>query len=105
MTHCDRLSNYHEYHEIPDNVWAQIVPLLPPPKPKKKAGRPRMAERQAMSAVFYLLHTGCQWNALPRSFGAYSTVHGHFKAWRDAGVFAGLRRIGLLPAVERDGFE
>jgi transposase len=28
-----------------------------------------------MSAIFYVLRTGCQWNALPRSLGASSTVH------------------------------
>ena len=41
-------------------------------KKKKKAGRPRMDDRKAMSAIFYVLRTGCQWNALPRSLGASS---------------------------------
>ena len=36
---------------------------------KKKAGRPRMDYRKAMSARFYILRTGCQWNVLPRSLG------------------------------------
>ena len=54
---------------------------------KKKTGQPRMDERKAMSAIFYLLRTGCQWNALPRSLGASSTVHDRFQEWRKAGVF------------------
>lgn len=95
----------HEDYDVPDSLWAQIVPLLPPPKPKKKVGRPRMAERQALRAIFYLLRTGCPWNALPRRLGAYSTVHGHFQAWRAAGVFTALRRAGLLPDTGRDSFE
>ena len=33
-----------------------------------------MDDRKAMSAIFYVLRTGCQWNALPRSLGASSTV-------------------------------
>jgi transposase len=33
-----------------------------------------MDDRRAMSAIFYVLRTGCQWNALPRSLGASSTV-------------------------------
>ena len=94
-------SNYH----LPDALWEQIVPLLPPSKPKKKAGRPRMDTRRAMTAIFYLLRTGCQWNALPRSLGAYSTVHGHFQAWRAAGVFTTLQQAGLLNYEEYQGFE
>ena len=35
-------------------------------KKKKKTGRPRMDDRKAMSAIFYVLRTGCQWKALPR---------------------------------------
>jgi transposase len=39
-----------------------------------RGGRPRMDDRKAMSAIFYVLPTGCQWNAVP-SLGASSTVH------------------------------
>jgi len=92
-------------YRLPDGLWEQIMPLLPPPKPKKKAGRPRMDTRRAMTAIFYRLRTGCQWNALPRSLGAYSTVHGHFQEWRAAGVFTALQQAGLLMADEHQGFE
>ena len=53
-----------------------------------------------MTAIFYLLRTGCQWNALPRSLGAPSTVHDRFQEWQQAGLFAALWRAGLL---EYDG--
>ena len=63
-------------YEIPDVLWHRIVPLLPSPtKKKKKAGRPGMNDRKAMSAIFYVLRTACQWNTLPHSLGASSTVH------------------------------
>ena len=42
-------------------------------KKKKKTGRPRMDDRKAMNAIFYIARTGCQWKALPRSLGASST--------------------------------
>ena len=57
---------------IPDVVWDRIIALLSPSirrRRKKKAGRPRMDDRKAMSAIFYVLRTGCQWNALPRNLG------------------------------------
>ena len=66
----------------------RITPLLPlGNRNKKKAGRPRMNDKKAMSAILYILPTGCQWNALPRSLGASSTVHDRFQEWRKAGVF------------------
>ncbi len=69
---------------IPDVVWDRIIAVLSPSirRRKKEAGRPRMDDRKAMSAIFYVLRTGCQWNALPSS-----TVHDRFQEWRKAGVF------------------
>ncbi|MFY9797740.1 MAG: transposase, partial [Candidatus Nitrosopolaris sp.] len=77
-----KLTGVGSAYEIPDVLWDRIVPLLPSHKRKKKAGRPRMNDRKAMSAIFYVLRTGCQWNALPRSLGASSTVHDRFQEWR-----------------------
>ena len=82
-------------YQIPDSLWTEIETLLPAPPPKKKVGRPRMPDRQAMTAIFYLLRTGCQWKALPRSLGASSTVHDRFQMWVAAGVFAKLWQIGV----------
>lgn len=87
---------------IPDELWVRIEPLFPPERPKPKGGRPRMADRQAMDAIFYVLRTGCQWKALPRSLGAASTVHDRFQEWRGAGVFERLWRAGV---TEYDGLK
>jgi transposase len=83
-------------YQVPDELWEHIKPLLPPRKQKKKSGRPRMDDRQAMAAIFYLLRTGCQWKALPRSLGATSTVHDRFQEWQRAGVFKRLWQAGVL---------
>ncbi len=92
--------------QIPDQLWERIKVLLPPPKPKKKKpGRPRMDDRQAMTAIFYVLRTGCQWKALPRSLGASSTVHDRFQEWRAAGVFEKLWQAGLLEYDKKKGLD
>jgi len=56
---------------IPDVMWDRIITLLQSPsilrRKKKKNGSPGMDDTKAMSAIFYILRTGCQWNALPRS--------------------------------------
>jgi len=83
-------------YQIPDELWDRIKQLLPPPKRKKKSGRPRMDDRLAMNAIFYVLRTGCQWKALPRSLGASSTVHDRFQERRRAKVFQRLWMTGLM---------
>jgi putative transposase len=49
----------------------------------------------------FVLKTGIQWNALPRSLGAYSTVHDRFQEWRKAGVFEQLMKEGLVEYNEK----
>jgi transposase len=90
---------------LPDVLWERIAPLLPPERPKPRGGRPRMANRQAMEAILYLLRTGCQWKLLPRSLGAASTVHDRFQAWQRAGVFAQLWQTGVLAYDELKGLD
>ena len=60
--------------QIPDELWERIQALLPPPKAKKKPGRPRMDDRKAMTAIFYVLRTGCQMEGSAPQSG--STQHG-----------------------------
>jgi transposase len=80
----------------PDALWPYFQKVLPDPQPKPQGGRPRMDDRQALDAIFYVLRTGCQWKALPRSLGAGSTVHDRFQEWQQAGVFEKLWKAGLL---------
>jgi putative transposase len=94
----------HDY-EISDEFWKKVEPLLPPPKPKKKSGRPRKEDRKIMNAIFYILRTGCQWKALPRSYGASSTVHDRFQEWQRAGLFEKMWEAGLLEYDIKKGLE
>src|SRR6266540_2908272 len=50
---------------IPDEVWAQMEPLLPE-RPAHPLGchNPRVPDREAMNAILLVLRTGMQWNAL-----------------------------------------
>jgi transposase len=85
---------------IPDADWQCIEPLLPAPRPKPKGGRPRMPDRQALEAILFVGHSGCQWKQLPRGLGAASTVHDRYQQWLADGVFTRLGRAGLLdPAL------
>ncbi len=40
---------------VPDASWQRVAPLLPPPRPKKKLGRPRADDRAALEAIVFVL--------------------------------------------------
>lgn len=101
--HPDYQSDIDPEYQIPDELWERIAPLLPPTK--EGPGRPRMDDRQAMTAIFYLLRTGGQWKSLPRSLGAKSTVHDRYQEWVKAGVFKKLWIAGLTEYDLEKGIE
>jgi transposase len=83
---------------ISDELWSELQPLLPSfPKPElSKGGRPRVPERKAMNGIFFVLRTGCQWNALNATgICSSSTAHLRFQQWVEAGVFHQLWAKGL----------
>lgn len=83
--------------------WAQIAPLLPPPR---RLGRPREWDlRPIVDAILYLLWTGCQWRALPREFPPRSTVQRYFYRWRDEGLWQRINRVLVARARQEGGRE
>ena len=75
---------------------------LPPPRPKRPLGchDPRVPDRAAMDAIFFVLRTGCQWNARKETkICSSSSAHRRFQEWTRAGVFAAFWREGL-PAYD-----
>jgi putative transposase len=89
----------------PDEVWECVKRAIPPEPPKPRGGRPRMADRDALNAIFYVLRTGIQWKALPRCLGAASTVHDRFQLWVEQGVFESMWELGLQEYAQQVGIE
>ena len=59
--------------DLNDAAWAWIAPYLPV---ARAGGRPRTTNlRAVLSAIFYLLRTGCQWRLLTREFPRPGTVY------------------------------
>ena len=88
----------HRDWRIPDELWEHIVPLLPPRKPHPLGCHgPRVDDRQAMDAIFFVLRTGCQWNALHATGICFSSAaHRRFQEWTAAGDFLRLWKQGLV---------
>ena len=80
---------------VPDSLWEAIEPLLPPPVPKKKSGRPGVPDRPCLAGILYLLRTGCQWKYLPcreLECGSAPTVWRRLSVWTQAGVWSRLHQ-------------
>jgi transposase len=90
---------------LPDELWQRMQPLLPRYGKSPKGGRPRADLRRIAGGMFYVLRTGCQWKAMPREYGAGSTVHRYFQEWTAAGVFRKLWKAALLEYDELKGIE
>jgi hypothetical protein len=51
--------------ELPDALWHQMEPLIPPKK--GKTGHPQTVDlRRITEGIFYVLRTGIHWQACPR---------------------------------------
>ncbi len=72
---------------VDDALWAELQPLLVVDKPRKKPGRPRLADRPIFDGLIWLARTGGQWATLPRAFGARATVNARFLEWVEYGCF------------------
>src|SRR5438105_11331129 len=92
------MNNPNEKWGIPETLWKRVEPLLPEPKPHPLGcHRPRVSDRAAMDAIFFVLRTGCQWNALNATgICSSSSAHRRFQEWVEAGVFLELWKQGLL---------
>ena len=75
-------------HELSDEQWAAIEPLLP-----GKAGDPgRTAQdnRSFVNAVMWIARTGAPWRDLPERVGPWDTVYKRFNRWCKRGVWGRL---------------
>jgi transposase len=99
--------------DVSDDLWARVEPLLPPRNPRAGrqrkfrrrtgGGRKPIAPREIFGAIVFVLRTGCQWKALPKTFGSASAIHHHFQQWQQQGFFVRLWRAGLAEYDELAG--
>ncbi|MFD4233258.1 IS5 family transposase [Streptomyces sp. NPDC058542] len=93
---------------VPDDSWARIAPILPPPPQRRNQhpGRRRTDDRTALAGILFVLRTGAAWRDVPRQETGCSgvTPWRRLRDWIEAGVWprlhaailAELRKAGLL---------
>jgi transposase len=59
----------------PDELWAQIEPVIMAKDPPKRKGRKRVSARLVLDTLLHRLRSGCQWNHLPGELADDSSAH------------------------------
>jgi transposase len=92
---------------LPDGLWAEIAPLLPPEPAKPKGGRPRRSDRAALTGILFVLRSGTPWELLPREMGCGSgmTCWRRLRDWQKAGVWDRLQQTLLDRLGRRNGID
>ena len=80
-----------------------MAPLI---RPARHGGRPRKVDvREVLNAAFYVLSTGCQWQALPKDLPPKSTVWDYFSRWEWEGTIERLHHVLYVAVREQAGRE
>jgi len=75
-------------------------------RPARHGGRPRKVDvREVLNAVFYVLSTGCQWQALPKDLPPKSTVWDYFSRWEWEGTIERMHHALYVAVREQAGRE
>ncbi len=72
-------------HELTDDQWSRLAPLLPPQRPP--TGKPNRDHRTIVNGMLWRLRTGAPWRDLPERYGPWETVYSRFRRWRQAGIW------------------
>lgn len=78
-------------HELSDEQWAQIEPLLP--GRKGDPGRSGENNRLFVDAVVWIAKTGALWRDLPERFGNWNSVFQRYNRWCKRGVWQRLHEV------------
>jgi len=90
---------------VPDELWEMVEPLLPRHRiPRRRGGRPPVADRAAFAGILFVLKTGIPWEQLPQEMGCGSGMScwRRLRNWHRAGVFKRLHRR-LLDKLRKEG--
>jgi transposase len=89
--------------DLTDTEWALVEPMIPP---AKRGGRKRTVDvREVLNGIFYVLSTGCQWNAVPTDLPPKSTIYDYLDLWDWDGTLERIHEALYLAVREQTGRE
>ena len=89
--------------DLSNSEWALIEPAIPPAKRGRR--RREVNVRQVLNAIFYVLSTSCQWQALSKDLPPKSTAHSYFMLWDWDDTLERIHHALYVETREREGRE
>lgn len=71
-------------HELSDEEWALLEPLLPQ---LQTPGRHYRDHRTVLNGMLFRVNTGIPWRDLPERYGPWQTVYSRSRRWARTGVW------------------
>ena len=93
---------------VSDELWEKFRACIPPRVNTHRlgGGRPRADDRQCLNGIFFVLRTGCQWEALDATgICPHSTANDRFRQWVKDGTFQRFFHAGLQEYDELKGID
>jgi RNA polymerase sigma factor (sigma-70 family) len=82
---------------LTDEIWEQIQPMLPAPKPRRARypGRKPIEPRKVLTGIVFVLKSGIPWEELPVEMGCGCgmTCLNYLKAWQQSGLWPKMQRV------------
>ena len=91
---------------LPDELWQEIEPLLPPrPPASPKGGRPPVENRDALRGILFVARSGIGWQMLPTEVfrASGSSCWRRLRDWTRDGVWPEVHRRLLNRLGKADG--
>ena len=88
-------------HDLTDEEWAEVEPLIPPAKP---GGNKRTVNiREIVNGLMYILGSGCQWRDIPKDLPPRSTTHDYLDRWSYDGTLDHIHHVLYMKCREQAG--
>jgi transposase len=76
----------HDRHDLTDEQWARLEPLLPDRTPIR--GGRWVDHRRVIDGVLWRTRSGSPWRDLPAEYGNWKTVYNRHRRWSADGTWA-----------------
>ena len=91
---------------VSDELWKEIEPLLPSPKPRRRRypGRKPMDRPKVLTGILFVRKSGMPWEMFPQEMGCGSgmTCWRYLRDWQSAGIWDELHEVLLAKLCEAD---
>ncbi len=93
MLELSKLPDRRHAGHVDDELWAQIVPLLPEQRERK--GPSPIPDRAVLNGILFVLKHGVAWNKLPThlGFGSGITCWRRLRYWQHVGVWDAMYKV------------